>query len=67
MNYNIWLTLLLIFTGKKEEEQELYIPYYSVFDLNPEQDFDLKKKDSYYTVICKSYDTIKQYGIEILK
>ena len=55
-----WLT-------KYEEEQELYIPYYSVFDLKyPEQDLHLKKKNSYYTTVCKSYDTIKQHGIEIL-
>ena len=67
MNYNFWLTLLLIFT-KKEEEEILYIPYYSVFDIKEEpDDMHLKKKNSYYTTACKSYDAVKQHGIDLLK
>lgn len=58
-----------------KEEETIYIPYYSVFNIKEqEQDMDivpedipLKKKNSYYTIAYKSYDTIKQHGIELLK
>ena len=58
-----------------KEEEILYIPYYSVFDIKEQEQgigiasegIPLKKKNSYYTTACKSYDAVKQHGIELLK
>jgi len=65
-----------------KEEEILYIPYYSVFDIKEQEQgigiasegigissesIPLKKKNSYYTTACKSYDAVKQHGIDLLK
>ena len=51
-----------------EKEEDTYIPYYSVFDIKEtKQEIPLKKKNSYYTTVCKSYDAVKQHGIDLLK
>ena len=51
-----------------EKEEDTYIPYYSVFDIKEtKQAIPLKKKNSYYTTVYKSYNSIKLHGIDLLK
>ena len=51
-----------------DKKKDNYIPYYTVFDIKEQkQDIPMEKKNSYYTTICKNYNSIKLHGIEILK